>query len=953
LSQRLLLIDPDPTRGMELYAALRDLRVEAELVVDAEQGWRRFAAIRPGVVIAALGSGGKSGGGSFLRRLRDEYMGALPATYLLCAAEDLPAAAALDPDACLVPPISRSALAAIAGAAAGGGVSLDSGTRLRELFDLSLLGGDVVRGLDALVGRAALAFQVNDCAAWAWGGDGHTWPRVSRPIGQAERAELFDRVRLASAAGRTVLLAPRAGKNAVTEAAGHSILALPLVSGELVLGGVALLTDGARLYDPVERDALVLLARRMTAELAWVSAHARLLVEHERLREAALLDPLTGVWNRSALEQAITTQIQAAARMPQALTLMVIDVIRLAAINDKHGHKTGDAVLAHLAGLIAANLRAHDVVGRAHGDEFVVLLVGCDAKGAKAAADHVRAGVRRAPYRLGEARIEFEIRIGISEIRPGEDAGAPALARAEAAMRRTRARTTEVSAVDGTDDSFSGEPATADRDAIPAGVTLGGMYRVLHEISRGAMGVVYRGEDLGLGRQVALKVLRADLASDEALVARFRAEAAMLASIHHTNMVQVYTFGTDGDLVYFVMELVEGEAVADVMTRVEQSGVPIELGLIAKVTHEIASALDAIHAVGIVHRDVKPDNILIDRVHDRAVLVDVGVAKRRGSEREAAGTPGFAAPESFMDRDPSLALDVYGLAATAYAMLTGLPPFGSGELLPVFERQTQESPARPSLLRPGLSTEVDQVLLRALAADPARRQRSASAFAFALGRALEQSGDGMAVPIMEMDDEVAHTQRYPSVRTDERGALRQPLECRGQFFRSAYLTLGRQCGTSWLVQVGGESAILARLVRPSTPADGWHATDLLGMLLQRSQGHEKARREAAHQLGQAALSAGFDQLVIGGGKRIESLLREAPEVWNRFFRGSTLAVDELGAASIRVTVDPGPGNRLVCALIEGWLMRLVELVGASSVLPEHPQHAVGAGGPCRFALRWE
>jgi hypothetical protein len=179
-----------------------------------------------------------------------------------------------------------------------------------------------------------------------------------------------------------------------------------------------------------------------------------------------------------------------------------------------------------------------------------------------------------------------------------------------------------------------------------------------------------------------------------------------------------------------------------------------------------------------------------------------------------------------------------------------------------------------------------------------------------------------------MDDEVAHTQRYPSVRTDERGALRQPLECRGQFFRSAYLTLGRQCGTSWLVQVGGESAILARLVRPSTPADGWHATDLLGMLLQRSQGHEKARREA-------------------------SLLREAPEVWNRFFRGSTLAVDELGAASIRVTVDPGPGNRLVCALIEGWLMRLVELVGASSVLPEHPQHAVGAGGPCRFALRWE
>src|SRR4029079_9932605 len=176
-------------------------------------------------------------------------------------------------------------------------------------------------------------------------------------------------------------------------------------------------------------------------------------------------------------------------------------------------------------------------------------------------------------------------------------------------------------------------------------------------------------------------------------------QAGMLASLHHTNLVQVHAFGTDGDLVYFVMELVEGEAVADAMTAVEQSGRPIEVPLVAKVTHEIASALEAIHAVGIVHRDVKPDNILIDRVHDRAVLVDVGVAKRKGAQREAAGTPGYAAPESFMDRDPTPALDVYGLAATAYAMLTGLPPFGSGDLLPVFERPVHGTPAAPRAVR--------------------------------------------------------------------------------------------------------------------------------------------------------------------------------------------------------------------------------------------------------------
>ena len=951
MSRRVLLIDPDPARGMELYAALRDLRVEAELVSDAEQGWRRFAQLRPAVVLTALARGGDV----FLRRLRDEYMGTQPTTFLLCAAEELAAGAALEPDACVVVPIARAALAALAGVAADGGVpELDAGHRLRELFDLSLLGGDVVRGLDDLAARAALAFRVTDCAAWAWGGDGRTWPRTAAPIADADRVALFDRVRIASeAAGRTVLMAGRAqpGRGAIADAAGHSILALSLRSGDLVLGGVALLSEGGRIYSAGERDALLMLARRMTTELAWVSAHARLLAEHERLREAALLDPLTGVWNRSALEQTVSSQIQAAARNGAPLTVMVIDVFKLGAINDRHGHMTGDAVLAHLAGLIAANLRAQDVVGRVAGDEFAVLLVGADAQGARAAADHLRAGVSRGPYRQGELEIPFSIRIGVSEIVRGEQGLAPALARAEAALRRSRRRSTEV-LVAGPAESGSFAPiTTGDRDALPPGVTLGGMYRVLHEISRGAMGVVYRGEDLGLGRQVALKVLRHDLAADADLVARFRAEAGMLASLHHTNLVQVHAFGTDGDLVYFVMELVEGEAVADAMTAGEQTGVPIEVSLVAKVTHEVASALDAIHAVGIVHRDVKPDNILVDRVHDRAVLVDVGVAKRKGAEREAAGTPGYAAPESFMDRDPTAAIDVYGLAATAYAMLTGLPPFGSGDLLPVFERQMQEQPAAPSALRPGLSRELDDVMVRALAAEPERRYRSASSFAFALGRALEHAADP-AAPVPDLDDEIVHTQRYPAVRVDARGRPRRPLECSGQFFRSAYSSLGRRRGTAWLVSLAAESAVLGRLVRPTTRAGEWHAAELLATVLKGAGPTDPARRDLGRQLGEAALAGGFDELVAGRGLEGQALLGAAADAWGRFFRGAQLAVDELQAGRLKARVDPAPPHRLVCAVVEGWLSRLVELAGGTEVVVEHPDHDSSGAGSCGFALRW-
>jgi len=986
-----LLIDPDAGRGMELYAALRDLRVAAELAADGEEGWQLFARTRPGAVLAALGPPGRCAE-LFLRRLRDEYMGAPPGVFLLCAPGELPAAAALEPDACLVPPVSRAALEAIAGYAAGAGAAEDAllGARLRALFDLTLLGDDLVRALDAAAARAALAFQVQDCAVWGSGQGDDLWPRTARPLPPAERAHLLERVRAASGARGTVLVTgrPAAGRAAVTGDPGQSLLALPLAAGDLQLGGVCLVSGGARLYTAGERDALGLLARRMASEMAWVAAHGRLLAEHERLREAALLDPLTGVWNRSALEQAIAAQIQAAARTSVPLTLMAIDVTRLAAINDRHGHVVGDAVLAHLAGLISSHLRAHDVVGRVAGDEFAVLLVGCDADGARAAAEHLRGAIADHPYRRGDIAIELAVRFGVSQIRRGEDSGAPALARAEAALRRARRRSSEITLPEpGAETEPSGaRPLAGDGDSIPAGATLGGMYRVLHEISRGAMGVVYRAEDLGLGRQIALKVLRPDLASDGELVTRFREEAAMLASLHHPNLVQVHALGTEGELVYFVMELVEGEAVSDGLARAELIGQPVELQVVAKVVDEVASALDAIHAVGVVHRDVKPDNVLIDRVHDRAVLVDVGVAKRQGGEREAAGTPGYAAPESFMDRDPTPATDVYGLAATAYAMLTGLPPFGAGELLPVFERQMHEAPAPPSELRAGLSPAVDECLLRALSADPAARHRSASAFAFALLRALEQSAEaaeeaawlsmsGMA-PVPVLDDEGAHTQRYHVVRVAAGGGASSaasdgasggagggrsrgasappgPLECRNVFFRAAYPIFGRLRGTGWLLELGAECPELGPLVRSTVPPRGWNPVHLVVDLVRRAQRGEAARLETARQLGQAAFAVGFETL--GEGERPAdggAVLAAAGALWRRYWRGAQLTVEQVAPGELSAVVDPGAGSRLACAVIEGWLERLVELSGGSAVSVRHPGHAEDGGAACLFQVGW-
>jgi diguanylate cyclase (GGDEF)-like protein len=992
-SKRLLLVDADPARGMELYAALRDLRAEVELARDADEGWRRFAAMRPGTVILALGPPGH-GAEPFLRRLQSEYMGAMPAVFLLCAPGELAAAARLEPDACLVVPVAQAALAALVDQSGDtSGPDPMALARLRELYDLTLLGVDLVRGLDEVARRSALAFQVTDCAAWAWGEDRTRWPRTARPIADAARPALLEKLRAASSARGAVLVAragasPSEARRAVTDAPVDSLLAFPLVAGDLTLGGISLATEGARIYTQAERDMLALLARRLATEMAWVSAHGRLLVEHERLREAALLDPLTGVWNRAALEQAIASQIQAARRTPQPLTLMVLDVMGLTAINVRHGHLVGDTVLAHLAGLVAANLRAHDAVGRLAGDQFGVLLVGCDAGGARAAADHLRAAVAAHPCRTGDQTVPFGVRFGVSQIRPGEDAGAAALARAEAALRRSRRRSTDlIDAPRDTTDPFGSRRLTGERDAIPAGVTLGGMYRVLHEISRGAMGVVYRGEDLGLGRPIALKVLRPDLASDQELVTRFRAEAAMLASLHHPNLVQVHAFGSEGELVYFVMELVEGEAVADGLLRAEMHGQPLELGQVAKVVDEVSSALDAIHAVGIVHRDVKPDNILLDRVHDRAVLVDVGVAKRQGGQREAAGTPGYAAPESFMDRDPTPASDVYGLAATAYAMLTGLPPFGAGDLLPVFERQLGERPAPPSTLRAGLAPAVDEVLLRALAAEPEARHQSASAFAFALLRSLEQSADAAAeadwlelsgmAPVPDLfggDEDGGNTQRYRAILDptgvspdadstvtlqpahwggSANGMGRGPLECRNVFFRAAYPVLGRQRGTAWLVDLASELPELGQLVRLTVAPRGWHPIHLLGELVRRAHPGEAARREAGHELGHSAFAVGFEALDAEERPGDPAaLLAAADALWTRFFRGAQLVVERSEPGELDVLIDPGSGSRLSCAIIEGWLARLGELVGGAPATTRHTEHSPDDGGPCRFQVRW-
>ncbi|WBB52689.1 serine/threonine-protein kinase [Verrucosispora sp. WMMD573] len=271
-------------------------------------------------------------------------------------------------------------------------------------------------------------------------------------------------------------------------------------------------------------------------------------------------------------------------------------------------------------------------------------------------------------------------------------------------------------------------------------VVLSGRYRLDERVATGGMGDVWRATDLILGRQVAVKVLLPSLVSDPDFIARFRAEARIMAALRHPGIVQVYDCGEDdlpdgGRADYLVMEFVTGQPLSK---RIEAEG-RLDVGLTMSVVAQSAQALHAAHAGGIVHRDVKPSNLLIQE-DGTVVLVDFGVARSTNvtsitSTNAVPGTALYMAPEQAAGRPVSGATDLYALGAVAYCCLTGSPPFTGDNPLQVAVRHLDDPP--PEL--PHDIPEAVRVLVdRALAKDPADRFSSAAAMAEAARAAVSE-----------------------------------------------------------------------------------------------------------------------------------------------------------------------------------------------------------------------
>ncbi|MCX6423491.1 MAG: Stk1 family PASTA domain-containing Ser/Thr kinase [Actinobacteria bacterium] len=295
------------------------------------------------------------------------------------------------------------------------------------------------------------------------------------------------------------------------------------------------------------------------------------------------------------------------------------------------------------------------------------------------------------------------------------------------------------------------------------GRMLGDRYQIGEVIGRGGMAEVHEGRDLRLGRRVAVKILRPDLARDPSFQARFRREAQSAAALNHPNIVAVYDTGEDtlmgeGETAvivpYIVMEYVDGMTLRQLLA----SGRRLLPERALEISAGVLSALDYAHRHGIVHRDIKPANVMLTRTGDVKVM-DFGIARAMNDTNTATmtaaqsvmGTAQYLSPEQARGEVVDARSDLYSASVLLYELLTGKPPFTGDSPVSIAYQHVSEMPTPPSQVDPGVTTEIDAVVLRALAKSPDDRYQTAAEFRADVERAIAGSPVTAAVPMITID----------------------------------------------------------------------------------------------------------------------------------------------------------------------------------------------------------
>ncbi|MGY1671569.1 Stk1 family PASTA domain-containing Ser/Thr kinase [Geodermatophilus sp. SYSU D00710] len=394
---------------------------------------------------------------------------------------------------------------------------------------------------------------------------------------------------------------------------------------------------------------------------------------------------------------------------------------------------------------------------------------------------------------------------------------------------------------------------------------LGERYEIGGVLGRGGMAEVHRGRDLRLGREVAVKVLRSDLARDPSFQVRFRREAQAAASLNHPAIVAVYDTGEDrtstGATPYIVMEYVEGETLRDVLRR---DGV-LAPERAMSLTADICAALDFSHRNGIVHRDVKPGNVMI--TPDGSVKVmDFGIARAVSdsaatmtSTAAVIGTAQYLSPEQARGESVDARSDVYSVGCLLFELVTGAPPFTGDSPVSVAYQHVREDPRLPSSINPRVPPDLDAIVLKALSKNPANRYQSAAEMRNDLLRAL--AGQRVeATPVMGDDEKTTILGATPAGYgagdwDDDEAAGRRRRNRVIAAVVGALVLVGAVVGVALLVDSGGEDdpAPEATTTQVTVPA-------LVG---EQQADAEAALREAGLTVGEVTQQVTDDDAAVG------------------------------------------------------------------------------------------
>ena len=281
--------------------------------------------------------------------------------------------------------------------------------------------------------------------------------------------------------------------------------------------------------------------------------------------------------------------------------------------------------------------------------------------------------------------------------------------------------------------------------SLASGTTLG-RYQIVSPLGQGGMASVYKAFQPALDRYVALKILRSGIVDDPEQRERFEREAKAIARLRHPSIVQVFDFDSVDGQSFIVMEFIDGGTLKTKLTELSAAGQRLPRGEAARIIGEVADALDTAHHLGIVHRDVKPSNVLLNRA-GRAIMADFGIARILAASGQTqtgvgVGTPEYMSPEQGEGQPVDKQSDIYSLGVMAYELLTGRVPFKADTPLAVVLAHVRDPLPMPSTLDPSIGPDVERVLLKAMAKSPSERYASAGEFGQALATALHAASTG-------------------------------------------------------------------------------------------------------------------------------------------------------------------------------------------------------------------